>query len=223
MIEPTGFGFVMPGSRSAISQGLVHIKQQVETIENVISSNPGLVFDLSKAIVESTCRTILTDRGISWDRNDQLPRLFQRVRDSLSVLPAQESQEREIQQSIRQTLGGLHTVIQGLAELRNRLGFASHGSDRPRPQMETIQALLAAQAADTIVGFLYHVHSQDNRTSQTQRSQDFDQYVDAIHDGISIFDSLFRPSEVLYEFEPESYRIALAEFLDQSASSEEET
>ena len=29
-----------------------------------------------------------------------------------------------------------HSAVQGIAELRNQLGFASHGTDRPRPSME---------------------------------------------------------------------------------------
>lgn len=222
MLEPSGFGFAMSGSRTAISQGLVQIEQQVETIENVILTNPALVFDLSRTIVESACRTILTERGVPWNNSHELPQLFRKVRDCLPMLPPHESQAKKVRQSIERTLGGLNSVIQGLAELRNMLGFASHGSDEPRPEMETIQAMLAAQAADAIISFMYHVHSQDSRVSHV-RNPAFDMHVDDIHGEISIFDSVFRASEILYEIEPESYRIALTEFLEQPTNSEEET
>ena len=70
---------------------------------------------------------------------------------NLPLLPASASSEAEARKSLAQTLSGLHTALQGVCELRNAYGFASHGSDGPRPVMEGVQALLAAQAADAIV------------------------------------------------------------------------
>ena len=143
MLEDSQSPFVMRGARGAISQGLHHIEEQVNTIERAVTENPGLAFDLAKALVESTCRTILAERGISSAQRDELPRLFQKVRDNLPMLPTQESHESGVRESIGRTLGGLNTAVQGIAELRNQLGFASHGTDRPRPSMETIHAVLA--------------------------------------------------------------------------------
>lgn len=83
--------------------------------------------------------------------------------------------------------------------------------------MEPVQALLAAEAADTIVGFLYRVHRQDRMPPPAPRldydaNPDFNAYVDENHDPIRIFDSQFRPSEVLFQLEPQTYRIYLADF-----------
>ena len=77
--------------------------------------------------------------------------------------------EAEARKSLAQTLNGLHTALQGVCELRNAYGFASHGSDAPRPVMEGVQALLAAQAADAIVGFLHRVHRQERVTISSIR------------------------------------------------------
>ena len=72
--------------------------------------------------------------------------------------------------SLAQTLNGLHTAIQGICELRNQCGFASHGSGNPRPVMESVQAFLAAEAADAIVGFLHRVHRQDRTPPPSLRA-----------------------------------------------------
>ena len=179
-----------------------------------------LAFDLAKSLVESTCRTILTERGISWSERDDLPSLFREVRNTLPVLPSQESRESEVRQSIMQTLSGLSSTIQGLSELRNQLSFASHGSDGPRPSMESAHAILAANAADAVVGFLYQMHVQD-RTPPTEmesgpnRNPDFDRYVDDLYETISIFGTDFLASEILFQIDPESYRGLLADFLAQ--------
>ncbi len=83
--------------------------------------------------------------------------------------------------------------------------------------MEAVQALLAAEAADAIVGFLHRVHRQDrtpppsSRVSYTANTA-FNDSVDETHGMIRIFEVEVRPSEVLFQMEPESYRVYLAEF-----------
>ena len=47
---------------------------------------------------------------------------------------------------------------QGLCELRNNYGMASHGRDAFSARLDIRQATLAAHAADTIVSFLYRIH-----------------------------------------------------------------
>jgi Abortive infection C-terminus len=147
MTDALAASFVMHGGRDAIACGLAHVEQQVKSIEQAVVENPGLAFDLAKTLVESVCRVVLSERAISHREDDELPKLFKTVTQSLPFLPPTASGEAEIRKSLAQTLSGLHTAIQGICELRNQCGFASHGSGNPRPAMESVQALLAAQAA----------------------------------------------------------------------------
>src|SRR5688500_17313587 len=151
----------MHGAREAVAQGLAHIERQVGALEAAVADNPALAFDLAKTLIESVCRAVLGERSVSFEESDDLPRLFRTVTTHLPFLPATASGEAQARDSLRKTLGGLSTAIQGICELRNRCGFASHGSGAPRAPIESVQALLAAEAADTIVGFLYRVHRQD--------------------------------------------------------------
>ena len=161
MAEGLTSPFIMHGARNAIASGLTHVEQQVKSIEQAVAENPGLAFDLAKTLIESVCRAVLGERKIVYSEDDDLPKLFKAASQSLPFLPREASGEADIRKSLVQTLSGLHTAIQGICELRNRCGFASHGSGAPRPSMESVQALLAAEAADTIVGFLYRIHRQD--------------------------------------------------------------
>jgi hypothetical protein len=224
MAEVLAGPFVMYGARDAVACGLAHIDEQVRGIEQAVVENPGLAFDLAKTLVESVCRAMLSDRNISFSETDDLPSLFRTVTTHLPFLPATASREAETRESLRRTLSGLNTAIQGICELRNQCGFASHGSGSPRPAMESVQALLAAQAADTIVGFLHRVHRQDRTLpSSTQSSYEdnsaFNSLVDEAHGTIRIFDVEFRPSEVLFQMEPETYRVYLTEF-DEKAEAD---
>ncbi|OGR62061.1 MAG: hypothetical protein A2X30_01370 [Elusimicrobia bacterium GWB2_63_16] len=79
------------------------------------------------------------------------------------------------------------------------------------------QAILAAAAADAIIGFLYNIHRQD-RIPQLptvplyDKNQEFNAYIDETSGKVSICGVEFRPSEVLFEMEPQTYRMSLAEF-----------
>jgi hypothetical protein len=217
MAETPNAPFVMFGARDAIAGGLVHIEGYVKGIERAVVEEPGLAFDLAKTLVESVCRTVLRERGVAYEERDDLPRLFRAVIGALRFLPPEASGEIEIRKSLAQTLGGLRTAVQGICELRNRCGLASHGSGGPRPAMESVQALLAAEGADTIVGFLYRLHRQDRTPPASPQvlyedNPPFNDYVDEAHGIIRIFEVEFRPSEVLFQMEPETYRVYLAEF-----------
>jgi hypothetical protein len=219
--------FVMHGARTAIADGLIHIEEQVKGIELAVADNPGLAFDLAKTVIESACRTILTERNIGFDADDDLPQLFKAVTNYLPFLPASASSSVEVRKSLAQVLTGLRTAVQGVCELRNTCGFASHGSDSPRPAMETVQAMLAAETADAIVGFLYRVHRQDHiaRTTPTLRYADnaeFNEYVDGFHEAVRIFNEEFPPSRILFELAPEPYRLYLAEYPPESEIGDED-
>lgn len=219
--------FVMYGARDAIAGGIVHIEEQVKAIERAVVENPGLAFDLARTLVESVCRAVLSERTIAYSEDDDLPKLFKTISQSLPFLPPTASREAETRESLARTLSGLSTVIQGICELRNQCGFASHGSGNPRPAMESVQALLAAEAADTIVGFLHRVHRQDRTPPPLPRAMyeentAFNDSVDEAHEMIRIFDAEFRPSEVLFQMEPETYRVYLAEFDAENAETDSE-
>src|SRR3990172_8821574 len=217
MAEAWTAPFVMHGTRDAIAGGLLHVDEQVRPLELAVAENPGLAFDLAKTVVESVCRAVLGERSIPFSEADDLQSLFKKATQSLSFLPATSSNEAKTRESLKRTLSGLNTAIQGICELRNQCGFASHGSGGPRPAMESVQALLAAEAADTIVGFLHRVHRQDRARPPSPRALyddngAFNDSVDEAHGTIHIYQVEFRPSEVLFKMEPETYRVYLAEF-----------
>lgn len=62
--------FVMRGARAAAANGIPHIEKQIAALESAVADNPSLAFDLAKFIVESTCKTILTERKISFEKGD---------------------------------------------------------------------------------------------------------------------------------------------------------
>lgn len=223
-VAPVG-EFTMFSARAAMTAGMSHIEVQIKAIERAVIENPGLAFDLAKTVVESACKTILSERKIEFESNSDLPKLFKTVTLNLPMLPVAASSEAEARKSLAQTLNGLHTALQGVCELRNAYGFAAHGSEGPRPMMESVQALLAAQAADAIVGFLHRIHRQDRATLPGVRLQykdnaNFNEYVDDTNAIVKIFALEYQPSEVLFSIDQEAYRDLLADFAPDVATPE---
>ncbi len=223
-----GVAFTMYGAREAMATGLPHIEEQIKSVEQAVAENTGLAFDLSKTLIESACKTILTERGIGFKNDDDLPALFRTATQRLPFLPQSASSDVNARNSIKRTIGGLHTALQGVCELRNSQGFASHGTDRQRPGLDRAQALLSAQTADAIVGFLHRVHRQERARLPGARLEydhnpEFNEYVDQSNDPARIFDLEYRPSEVLFNVDEEGYRDALAGFSAEADDGIEES
>jgi hypothetical protein len=209
--------FRMYNARVAMAAGLTHIEEQVKAIELAVTENPNLTFDLAKTVVESTCKTILKERKIVFDAADNLPKLFKYVVMHLPLLPVAASAEIEARRSLTQTMNGLHTALHGVCELRNMHGFASHGKEDSRSPLGSIQAMLAAQTADTIIGFFHRLHLQDRTQPQGAKlsyedNVEFNDYVDEGNEPVCIFDLRYQPSEVLFSVDLEAYRTLLTEF-----------
>jgi Abortive infection C-terminus len=208
--------FTMHGARAAIAAGLVHIEAQVSAIESAVFEEPSLAFDLARTLVESTCRTILTERSIPFDTGEDLPRLFKTLTLALPLLPPDASGEVDARRSIAQTLGGLQAALQGICELRNAYGFASHGAAGARAAMEPVQAMLAAQSADTIVGFLHRAHCGERGPTEArlrfEDNAEFNVYLDETNEPFRVVELEYRPSEALFNVDQEAYRDVLTNF-----------
>ncbi|MGE0276088.1 MAG: abortive infection family protein [Nitrospiraceae bacterium] len=214
---PSNNNFTMHGAREAMSAGFSQIEEHIKAIERAVSENPGLAFDLAKTLIESTCKTILTERKISFAPDDDLPRLFKAVTTRLPFLPPTCTDEGLARKRLAQTLGGLHTSLVGVCELRNSYGFASHGSERQRPIMENAQAILVAQAADTIIGFLHRVHRQDSGVIthgklEYEDNPELNDFIDSENEPVHIYHLEYKPSEVLFNVDQEAYKDLLANY-----------
>ncbi len=212
--------FQMVGARAAVLDGPIAeaIEQQIHAIENALASVPDFAFDLSKTLVESVCRTVLADVGYPADPNWDAPKLLREATNRLALLPRNHPDPAKARDSVEKTIRGLLQTIQGLCELRNGYGMASHGRDGFSARLDLRQATLAAQAADTIVSFLYRIHR--DALTQTPGARvyyedhvDFNEAFDHDNETIQLGDVELLPSRVLFHGDREAYKAALNEYL----------
>jgi len=212
--------FRMVGARAAILTGPVaeSIDQQIQAIEHALESVPDFAFDLSKTLVESVCKTVLADIGKPADPKWDCPKLLRETLNQFSLMPADHPDPAKGRESVMRTINGMLQAIQGLCELRNNYGIASHGRDGFSARLDLRQATLAAQAADTIVSFLYRVHRDARSRTPGERvyyedHKDFNEAFDQDNGLVRIGELELLSSRVLFHTDREAYKAALNEYI----------
>jgi hypothetical protein len=221
-------GFQMVGARAAVLDGPITeaIEQQIHAIENALSSVPDFAFDLSKTLVESVCKTVLADIGRPADPNWDAPKLLRETTNRLALLPRNHPDPARARDSVEKTIRGLLQTIQGLCELRNAYGMASHGRDGFSARLDLRHATLAAQAADTIVSFLYRIHRDALMQTPGARvyyedHAAFNDVFDRDNEVIRLVGVEFLPSRVLFHGDREAYKAALNDYLAESSGADD--
>lgn len=221
-LSATQTRFLMVSTRAAVLDGPTAeaIEQQIHAIEDALLSVPDFAFDLSKTLVESVCKTVLADIGQPADPNWDAPRLLKETTNRLTLLPRNHPDPAKATDSIAKTIRGLLQTIQGLCELRNGYGMASHGRDGFATRLGLRQATLAAQAADTIASFLYRIHRDALSQSPGERvyyedHADFNDAFDRDNEPIRLGDVELLPSRVLFHGDGEAYKAALNDFITE--------
>jgi len=194
------------------------IVQQIEALEESLERVPDFAFDLSKTLVETVCKTILEDLGQAADPNWDCPRLLKETINRLTILPAGCPEPAKSRESIEKTMRGLLQSIQGLCELRNRFGIASHGRDGFAVRMGIRQATLVAQSADTIVSFLYLVHRDASQQTPGDRIHyedniEFNTWFDENYEAVELGRLREEASRAHFRLDRDAYKEELLLFL----------
>jgi abortive infection Abi-like protein len=209
--------FTMLGAREILDRtgAAIPITQQIDAIENAVGTSPGIVFDLARAIVESTCKTILTERGIDCAKIG-INKLLESTYNELALVPTNTSVDQDTAEHFSALVAGFESIIKCLSHLRHTYGLCSHGKDDSTPSLEYAHALLAARSADALVHFLYAAHKFFFSPVVADELQytangEFNEYVDSVTPPIEILGVEYLPSDVLFRTDLEAYRNALFE------------
>ena len=117
-------------------------------------SDPEGAITLARSLLESVCKHILDEFGVSHSNKDDLPNLYKKTAKSLNLAPSQHTED-----TFKQILSGCTSVVQGLGALRNKLGD-SHGKGKrevkPAPRHAELAVNLAGAMASFLIATLEH-------------------------------------------------------------------
>jgi len=124
------------------------IREGFERIRRAISDDPALAVGSAKELIESTAKVVLSERGQPFDDKSNLPKLARAAQVSLGLDPSTGSGP-DGSEGVKRILGAVTTIVNGLAELRNRGLGTGHGPATARVGVGTRHAHLAVNAALT--------------------------------------------------------------------------
>lgn len=131
-----------------------YLVRQVEVIEGAVETDPRLAIGTAKELIESVCKTILKDRGVTVERSWDVVKLVKTALKELDLTPDDIPDAAKGAETIKRLLMNLATVTQGLAEIRNLFG-TGHGPEGRVRGLQPRHARLMAGAAVTLATFLF--------------------------------------------------------------------
>lgn len=207
-------------------QSLV-IRQQVEALEDALPDKPGIAVSFCRTLIETTCKTILIDRGQTPNDAWEAPRLIAETTKFLHLgIHDDGLADSDLREGAEKLVRGVNSIIDGVVQIRNAHGAAAHGSDAYAPMLDARYAEILARATDAVIGFLFKTHLNGAGKAPLARlrygdHKDFDEWIDGDHGPFEVLDTPLIASEALFRTDVNAYRTALVSFKqDQEAASD---
>jgi uncharacterized protein (UPF0297 family) len=128
-----------------------------------IEKHPADAIGKAKEVIESCCKTILSERcsKSDVDNSDKLniQELIKNVKEKLGLKKSEH-------QAINQIIGGLSSIAIGIAQLRNAKG-TGHGKNAVKfKNPSVIEATLAVDSVVALIHFFWELHKQKSQNRQ---------------------------------------------------------
>lgn len=136
-----------------------HLAEQIRRMEDSVETDPSLAIGTAKELIETCCKTILSERGQEISGTPDIPTLTKATLKELNLVPEGVPNGARGADVIKRLLSNLSTIGQGLAELRGLYG-TGHGQHGSTTGLTTRHAKLAVGAASTLAVFLFETHEQ---------------------------------------------------------------
>lgn len=136
-----------------------HLAEQIRRMEDSVETDPSLAIGTAKELIETCCKTILSERGQEISGTPDIPTLTKATLKELNLVPEGVPNAARGADVIKRLLSNLSTIGHGLAELRGLYG-TGHGQHGSTAGLTTRHAKLAVGAASTLAVFLFETHEQ---------------------------------------------------------------
>jgi Abortive infection C-terminus len=202
------------------------IREQVEALEEAVPDRPGIAVSFCRTLIETTCKTILSDRGQTYDEAWEAPKLISETMKYLHLgIHDDGHTDAKLRTGAENLVRGVNSIISGVVEIRNAHGVAAHGSDAYAPMLDVRYAEILARATDAVVGLLFKTHLNGSANAPLARirygdNQDFDDWIDTDFGPFSVLDTPLVASEALFSTDHGAYRAALVAFKQEQAPNE---
>jgi hypothetical protein len=205
----------------------LRIREQVEALEEAMPDRPGVVVSFCKTIIETTCKTILTDRGVPVDSGWEAPKLVSEALRYVNLGPRDDNGvDARLRSGAESLVRGLNQIVSGIVEIRNVHGSAAHGADAYSPLLDSRYAEILARGTDSVVGLLFKIHLSSAQRDPLARFRygdhsDFDERIDSDFGPFEVLNVQLTASEALFHTDFLAYRAALIQYKQEQENDQE--
>lgn len=137
-----------------------YVLSKVSLMKSMVKTNTDLALGSAKELLEIVCKSILSEKKISYTDDMTLSKLFKETINSVGILESSSASNKEqADRSIRQILSGLNSVIQGVSELRNGYG-SGHGKEASFKRLEPQYVEFVVSIVSNIVVFILQINGE---------------------------------------------------------------
>ncbi|MCA3274203.1 MAG: abortive infection family protein [Roseomonas sp.] len=169
-------GFVLPPDAAQVAQiaplskiDAPQLSAQIIRIQSAVDHDPPLAIGTAKELVETTCKTILSELMQSVAGTPDVTALVKQTLSELKLLPDNIHEDAKGAEAIKKILRSLGALVQGMAETRNLYG-TGHGSDGRASTLTPRHARLMVGAATTLATFLFETHEARKKANLTKKA-----------------------------------------------------
>lgn len=206
------------------------IRQQVEALEEAMPDKPGIAVSFCRTLIETTCKTILTERGKTFDNGWNADKLWLETKGCLNLGQHRDGQaDRRLHNATEKIVSGFNSIFEGIITIRNDHGAASHGAEAYAPLLDVRYAEMLARSTDAIIGLLFklHLNALGGAPAVRMRYEDadlknFNDWIDADHEPYTVLDTPLVASEALFRTDNNAYWTALVDFRQERVAAQEE-
>ncbi|RVL64724.1 abortive infection family protein [Sinorhizobium meliloti] len=172
LVEHAGTGLIVEPFISKVEK-LDFDTVQIEIARALpsLSADPEDAVTAACSLIEAVCRSILIELGLPLPPKRDIDGLVKAVQEPLGLSPGRNDLPLEIEQDVRQVLGGLTSVTKGIGALRTHAGDA-HGREKGFRRIDPRIARLALNSASSIALFLIETWESKQHRHLPQHSEE---------------------------------------------------
>lgn len=153
LLDSLEFGSVSPIDEVIkFDEAYIHT-EWIKALDRKLKDPEGAI-TISRTLIESVLKYILKEQKIPFTESSDLSELYKEVAKLLNLAPEQHQEK-----IFKQILGGSSAIVNGLGQMRNKLGD-SHGSDGLNIKPKERHSELAVNLAGTMAIFIYKTYKE---------------------------------------------------------------
>lgn len=149
------------------SLDLDRVRMEIDRARASAGPDPEDAVTAACSLLESVCKTVILQSGHELPKKKDLTSLYRELQNHLRLSPNRTDLDDAVRNDVKQVLGGLHTVISGIASLRTHAGDAhgrASGTRRIDPRIAHL-AVNASSAASVFILETWQKHTSNEAST----------------------------------------------------------